>query len=314
MGNKGSSKKISPYVILGLGVMASSTAAIFIRFAEQSSSSLTIAAFRLMFAVILLTPITLVRNRDELLSIHRKQILLMFLSGTLLALHFATWISSLQFTSVASSVVLVTTTPLWVALFSPMFLNERITRVIIIGLLIALLGGVIVGMSDSCTWVNGTLNCPPIGALFAKTEMWGNILAISGALLAAGYLIVGRLVRAVVPLGAYIYVVYGIAAGVLLFIALVTHQKMIGLPWIDYLWFFALAAIPQLLGHTSFNWSLKYLPAAYVSIALLGEPIGSTILAYVILKEAPTLLKIGGAALILSGILVSSINKNDIKK
>ena len=294
------------FAILG-GILAVSTASIFIRFAQQDAPSLVVAAYRLILASLILAPLALTRHRAELRSLNRRELLLGLLSGFFLALHFATWISSLEYTTVASSVVLVTTTPLWVALLSPLILREANGKTVVIGMLLALIGGGFVGISDSCTWQNG-LVCPPLSTFVRGTAFFGDFLALCGAWMAAGYILIGRRLRARMSLIPYIFVVYGMAAIVLLIILGVSRERVFGYLPLTYLWLLLLAIVPQLLGHSTFNWALRYLPASLVSITLLGEPIGSTILAFIILKESPTLLKIAGAVLILAGIYVASVS------
>jgi drug/metabolite transporter (DMT)-like permease len=174
-----------------------------------------------------------------------------------------------------------------------------------VGLLIAMVGGVLVGVSEACEF-NGRLVCEPFGTAFQSRAMTGNGLALIGALCAAGYLLVGRSLRARLSLLAYIFLVYGTAAVVLLVWVFLSGNPLFGYPSQSYLWFAALALIPQLLGHSTFNWSLKYFPAAFVSVTLLAEPVGSIILAYLLLSEVPGLLELAGGVVILSGIYVSS--------
>jgi drug/metabolite transporter (DMT)-like permease len=285
--------------------LAVSTAAIFIRYAQKDVPSLVIAAVRLTIAALILAPVALTHHRDELARLSRRELGLGLLAGFFLSLHFATWISSLEYTSVASSVVLVSTTPLWVALFSPLVLKESISRTTVIGLMLALVGGTVVGLSDTCSWQSG-LVCPPL-AEFAKGQgFWGNFLALAGAWMGAGYLLIGRRLRSRMSLIPYIFVVYGMAAISLIILMLAAGQSPFGYPPITYLWLLLLALVPQLLGHSTFNWALRYLPASFVAVTLLGEPIGSTILAYLILREAPSMLEIIGGVLILAGIYVAS--------
>jgi len=295
--------------ILG-GILAVSTASIFIRFALAYTPPLVISAFRLTIASLVIAPFALSRHREELFSLRRRDLALGLLSGIFLALHFASWISSLQYTTVASSVVLVTTTPLWVALLSPLILKEPITRPVILGMTLALAGGLLVGLSDSCSWHNG-LVCPPLGQFVQGQAFWGDFLALVGAWMAAGYLIIGRRLRGKISLIPYIFVVYGMAAVVLIIVMLASGEPAFGYPPQAYLWMILLALVPQLLGHSTFNWALKYLPASFVSVTLLGEPIGSTILAFIILDEVPTPLKLFGAFLILLGIYLAS--RMDVK-
>jgi drug/metabolite transporter (DMT)-like permease len=282
---------------------------VFIRNAQEYVPSIVIAAYRLALATLVLSPFALARHRTELAGLQRNQSLLALLSGIFLALHFATWISSLEYTSVASSVVLVSTTPLWVALLAPVTLKERISRPIVIGMLLALVGSVIVILSDSCTWRGDGLICPTLSGLLSGRAFLGNILALCGAWMAAGYVIIGRRLRPELSLVGYIFVVYGVAALVLILVMLGVGQQPFGYPPTAYLWLLLLALIPQLLGHSSFNYALGYLPAAFVSISMLGEPIGSTILAYIFLDEKPTIAKIFGAILILAGITIASRNQ-----
>jgi drug/metabolite transporter (DMT)-like permease len=291
---------------LTFGILAVSTAAIFIRYAQEYAPSLVIAAYRLTLAAVLLAPVALTQKRAELGALRRGELVLGLLSGVFLAFHFATWITSLEYTTVASSVVLVTTTPLWVALLSPLTLKEPLTRPVLFGMGLALVGGVIVGVSDACSWGAGGFSCPSLTDTLRGSAFLGDLLALAGAIMAAAYILIGRRLRAKMSLISYIFVVYSMAALVLILLAKAAGQPFTGYPSPAYLWFALLALVPQLLGHSSFNWALRYVSAAYVSITLLGEPIGSTILAYFFLEETPTILKIFGAILILSGIYLAS--------
>ena len=300
--------QISPALAIPIGILAVSTSSIFIRYAQTDGvSSLVIAAWRLSLAALILAPIALLRHHSELRSLDRRGLTLAIFSGIFLAIHFATWISSLEYTSVASSVVLVTTAPLWVAILAPLTIREPVGRSVLVGMGLALIGGTIVGLSDSCS-LNGltSLQCPPLSEFVGGEAFLGDLLALAGALAAAGYLLIGRSLREKMSLIPYIFVVYGIAAVVLVIVMFATGESPIGYEPQTYLWFLLLALIPQLLGHSTFNWALRYLPAAFVSITLLGEPIGSAILAYFILEEVPTALMIFGAILILVGIYIAS--------
>jgi len=299
------SPRVPPFVALTFGILAVSTAAIFIRFAQSEAPSLVIAAYRMGLSALILAPYAWLRHRQELRSLDRRSLALAALSGLFLALHFAAWITSLEYTTVASSVVLVTTTPLWVALLSPFFLKESLTRPVLLGLGLALSGGLVVGLSDACVWQGG-LVCPSLAEMVRGQAFLGDALALFGALMAASYIMIGRSLRMQLSLGAYIFVVYGMAALVLLGLVLWSGQPLGGYSSPTYGWFLLLAVVPQLFGHTVFNWALRYISAAYVSVTLLGEPVGSTILAYFLLQESPTWIKIIGAILILTGISVAS--------
>ncbi|MBN2387903.1 MAG: EamA family transporter [Anaerolineales bacterium] len=288
-----------------LAILAVSTASIFIRFAQMEAPSLVIAAGRLTLASLVLAPFALTRGRSELQHLTRLDLGLALVSGICLALHFATWISSLETTSIASSVVLVSTAPLWVALLSPLLLGERLAPLALVGMALALAGGSIIGISDACRWEGG-LACPPLAEWWGGAAMGGNFLALAGAWTVTGYLIIGRRLRSRMSLVPYIFLVYGIAAVVLVAILLAAGQTPFGYTPMTYLWILLLALVPQLIGHSTYNWALRYLPAALVAIGVLGEPIGSTILGYLIFGESPGWIKVVGGILILAGISLAT--------
>lgn len=304
-------QKSAPLILI-LGVFAVSTAAIFIRFAQSDVPSLTVAAYRLTFASLLIAPFVLRQpdRRAELRALTRRDLVLALLSGAFLALHFATWITSLEKTSVASSVVLVTTTPLWVALISPLALRESVGRGAVMGLLLALFGGIIVGLSDACEWNTAGLQCTGLSALWGGEAFLGNFLALFGAWMAAAYLTIGRRVRARLSLWSYAVLVYGMAAVILMSFAILAGAPLNGFAPQTWLWLLLLALVPQVIGHSAFNWVLAYLPASFVAVTLLGEPIGSSILAYFLLRETPSGLELLGAILILAGIYIVSTQSN----
>jgi drug/metabolite transporter (DMT)-like permease len=296
---------IPPLLGILLAFFAVSTSSIFIRFAQELAPSSVIAAFRLSIASLILLPFTLVKQRTALKNMSRRQVWLALISGTFLAIHFATWITSLEYTTVASSVVLVSMMPLFVALLAPWTVGESLTPMIGIGLGLALVGSVIVGLSDACTWQAG-LQCPPLAEFVRGSAIKGDLLALVGAFAAAGYILIGKKLRSQVPLLVYLNLTYGAAAIVLIVLMLGTGHSPLGYEPEAYFWFLMLALIPQLIAHSTYNWALRYLSAAYVSITVLGEPIGSTILAFLLLGEQPTFLMLIGGALILTGILVAS--------
>lgn len=297
---------LPPILVIIFGILAVSTGSIFVRYAQVYAPSIVIAAYRLGLATLFLAPVVLIKNRAELKGIRGNDRRLAIGSGIFLALHFATWITSLEFTTVVSSVVLVSTAPLWVALLSPITIKEPMTRPILIGMGMAFFGVIVVGISDVCTVQSWGMICPSFNDFIRGDAFIGDLLALTGAWMAAGYLLIGRKLRAGISLVPYIFVVYGIAALVLIIIMIASGQAATGYPPQTYLWFILLALVPQIFGHSSFNWALGYLSAAFVSITLLGEPIGSAVLAYFLLDETPTLLKIIGAILILAGIYIAS--------
>lgn len=277
------------WVVLGCGLVVISFASIWIRWAD--APPISIAAYRLGLAALLLTPLALSARRSQLQALTQSDMRYALLGGVCLALHFIFWISSLEFTSVASSVVLVTTNPIFVALGSHFFLKESVTLSVAVGIASSLVGGLLIGYGDFLAGPNVLL---------------GDGLALLGAVMASAYLLVGRRLRAHTDLLTYIFLVYSAAAIVLLVTALVLRQPLWGFPQETYLWLVLLAIGPQLIGHTSFNWALKHLPASTVAVIILGEPVGSTALAYFLLGEPITPLKAIGGALILLGIYLSS--------
>ncbi len=287
-----------------VAILAVSTASIFIRFAQRDAPSLAIAALRLTFASIVLAPLALTRYRSELAALTRRELWLGLASGLFLGLHFATWITSLEYTTVASSVALVSTGPLWVALLSPLFLNERLSPSAFIGLALALVGGTLIALSGGCTWDHG-ISCANIGQVLAGHGVRGDLLALIGAWAVTGYLIIGRRLRARIDLIPYIFLVYSAAAISLLIVLWIFRVPVLGFAPMTYLWLVLLALLPQLIGHSTYNWALRFLPAAIVAVTTLGEPIGSATLAYFILREQPTIMILVGGALVLTGIYIT---------
>jgi len=280
-------------------VVAVSTASIFIRLAQQAGAqSLAIAMLRLTIAALVLMPFALSRCSGEFRHLSPRDLLTTIVSGAFLGGHFATWILSLEFTSVVSSVVLVTLSPLFVALASALFLREPVNNRMALGMVIAIAGGVLIGVADSGSSAPG------------QNPLLGNALALAGAVCIAPYLIIARALRSKLSLLAYVTLVYGAAAVILCAAVLLTQTSLSSDSGLAYLWIALLALVPQLIGHTSFNWSVRRLPAVYATIPVLGEPVGSTILAVILLGEQVTLLTLGGAALALAGITLMSLKKS----
>ena len=276
------------YSVLAIGVISVSFAAVFIRLAD--APSLVIAAYRLCLAALILAPFAAKLAGKELRRIPGKNLAMMLLAGGFLALHFGLWITSLSYTSVATSVVLVTATPIFVAIASYFLFKERLTNKIVLGIAISIGGSVLIGYGN---WSIGT------------SPLLGAGLALAGALAIAGYLLTGRRLRRTTGLLSYTFVTYSSAAVLLLIVVLASGYSLSGYSGNTYLMFVLLALIPQILGHSSLNWSLKFMPATMVTIAVLGEPIIATTLAFLILNESPTLTEIIGGILILGGILIA---------
>lgn len=286
------------YAVLAVGLVAVSLSAVFIRFAQADGfPSLLIAAARLVLSTLVITPIVLYRYRPHLRQLSRTDFLLVSVSGLFLALHFILWISSLENTSVLISVVLVTTTPLWSALFEALFLSQRLTRMMLIGLFITLCGGMLISLpTEGETLFTGA------------NPLLGSLMALGGAVAVAVYLVIGRKVRAKLPLMPYIWLVYGIAALVALAALAVTQTPITGYPAPGYVWLVAIALVPQLIGHSSFNYALEYLSATFVGLISQIEPVASALFAYILFRETPTLLQIAGSLVILSGVITASRN------
>jgi len=289
-------RSIFPYLILLGGVSIASTAAIMITLAQDAGAPpLTIAAGRIAFAALILTPIAWGRAAGDIRSIGRRDIGLALLSGAFLAVHFASWISSLAYTSVASSTALVTTNPVFVALVSFLFWGERINRRAMFGIVLTLLGSLLIALSDQ-SGGSGT------------NPLLGDLLALIGALCVTGYFLIGRELRRHMAILPYIWLVYSSAAVILLAWMTAVGQSLFGLSPFVYLLLIGLAVGPQLLGHTSFNWSIKYLSATLVTVAILAEPIGSSVLALLLLpnQQLQTLQVLGGL-LLLAGIAMATL-------
>ncbi|MDQ4076433.1 MAG: DMT family transporter [Chloroflexota bacterium] len=278
-----------PALALTIGVAAVSTGAIFVRLAD--APALVIAAYRCGLATLILAPISWMRARDELGELALRDWALALGSGFFLALHFATWISSLDYTTVASSVLLVNTNPIWVGLLTPFLSNDRITRLTAMGIAISVVGGIIIGAGDF-----------RIGG----EALLGDGLALLGAITVTFYFFIGRRLRQSVSLLSYVVLCYGAAAVILLAIVLVMGLPLTGYSSETYLWLLALAIVPQIIGHSSYNWALGWFSASLIAVTLLGEPIGSTILAYFILGESVPLVTVQGGALILLGIYLAA--------
>lgn len=283
----------SPYLVLALGILAVSSAAIIISFARaEGVPAVSIAALRLTFASLVLSPWVIMRAPREWRQLARRDFALAILAGIFLAFHFAFWISSLDYTSVMSSVVFVSTNPLFVGLASVLLLREALTRGTIIGIIVAGIGGALIGFAD-------------LGSVGTES-LFGDALALAGAVAVSGYLLIGRRLRKQLSLIAYIGLVYSTAAIVLLAMAIAMGANLFGYSWLGYLLVVLLAAGPQLIGHTSYNWALKYVSATFVTVTLLAEPIGATLIAIPILDQIPSPEKVIGGALILIGIFFAA--------
>lgn len=276
------------YAVLALGVLAVSFSAIFVRWCE--APALAIAFHRLFFASAFLLFSTRGKVWQAWQTLPLTVAALAVLAGLMLAGHFVTWIASLSHTSVASSTALAATLPIFVALGALFVLRERLRPLLACGLVIAMLGVIVIAMSDGQA---------------GKDSLRGDLLALAGALFGSVYFLIGRRLRQVMATSVYVTLCYSTAALVLLLAAV-----MLGVPLLSYSWqtfglFLLIALVPQIMGHTSFNWALRYLSAPVVSIALLGEPVGASLLAWLLLGEKVAGWVMLGGLITLAGVTLA---------
>ena len=277
-----------PALVLLVGVLAVSSGAIFVRLSD--APSLVTAAWRLTLATLLL-PYALWKARGELRQLSRRELGLGVLAGFFLALHFATWISSLNFTSVANSTVLVNTTPVWVALMTPWLTRDHISRRAWLGIAASVAGGIVIGLGD---FAGGT------------RALLGDGLALAGSLALAAYLLSGRTLRAQLSLPAYLTACYGSATVLLWTCVLVAGLPATGFNAGTWGALLGMALVSQHLGHSSYNWAMKYFSAGFIAVCLLGEPVLGSLLAWWLFGEALTWGKAAGGVLILAGIYLAA--------
>jgi len=284
------------YLGLIISIIAVSFASIFILCCQ--APPLSIAFYRLLFTTLLIFPFILIRKktRDELRTLPRATLLIMLVIGVILATHFSLWITSLKMTSVASSVILVTAHPVLVAPVSFYFLKEKLSRVNALGIAISLAGVAVL--------VIGNYGF----AAFGLDTIEGNILALLGGIAAGLYIIGGRKLRKTVSTMSYAFVVYAVGTITLFFICLALSAPVYNLTITDYEIILLMALISGIFGHTLYNWSLGYIRASVMSVALLGEPIGSSLLAYAIpwIHQEPSLYTVVGGGIILVGIYLTA--------
>ena len=293
---------ILAYISIFAMVASISLAAILIRLALlEDMPPLMIAGARLFVAVVVLTPLTLRRYQSYIRNLSLTELSLATLSGFFLAIHFIAWVTSLQYTTVLVSVVIVTTGPIWVAILEVIFLRVRLSQLVIIGLAIALLGGVFIGipLQSDTTQISGEQDTTLIGAF----------LSWIGAITVSVYMLIGRKLRSNLPVIPYIWLVYTTAMIVIAIALIVTATPVIGYSFDGYLILLMMGLIPQLIGHSSLNYVLEYFPATFVSMFTQLEPIGSAILALIIFAEVPPTQQIIGSAIIIFGVLLASRGK-----
>ncbi len=275
-----------PNIALLVSIVAVSTASILIRM--SGAPPLAIATYRLAFATLILLPFYIRSGgHKRLAASSSRDILTLAAVGVVLAIHFGSWITSLGLTSVASSVLFVHVDPIFVAVVSHFYLGERIGRGTLRGIALAFVGAAAIAFSDA--GVSGS-------------SLFGDLLAMIGAIMLGLYILAGRRLRQSLDLVSYVTPVYASSAITLALASLATGTSLWPYPRSELLLFLAIAIVPMIFGHTVYNWTLKWLSAPLVSISLLGEPVGATILAYLLLDEVPSVLALSGGVLILLGI------------
>jgi drug/metabolite transporter (DMT)-like permease len=284
-----------PVAALGVAVVAVSTSAVLVRWSD--APAVVLAFYRVLLTTALVTPFLFTQYAGGGLgTLERRDLLVAAATGAALAVHFAAYFESLAWTSVAASVTLVQSQPVFVALGAALVLGERVGSRKVAG--IALAVGGMVAMSAG-EFLGGA-------AIGGARPLYGNALAVLGALMAAAYVLVGRSLRQRVALVPYVLVVYAACTATLLVVALVQGLPLTGYGAREWLLFLGLAVGPGLFGHTVVNWALEHVESSVVSVSLLGEPVGATLLAAVLLPEVPGLATVFGGAVVLAGIYVTA--------
>jgi drug/metabolite transporter (DMT)-like permease len=281
-------------VALGVAVAAVSTSAVLVRW--STAPAVVLAFYRVLLTTLLVAPFLLTRYRGEFAAFRRRDWAVALATGAALAVHFAAYFESLAWTSVAASVTLVQSQPVFVAIGATLVLDEFVGPRRAAGILVALAGMAAMSAGDLLAGL----------AVRGPRPLYGNAIAVLGAVMAAIYVLVGRSLRQRVALVPYVVVVYAACALTLLAVAVARGLPLSGYGRGEWLIFLALAVGPGLFGHTVVNWALEHVESAVVSVALLGEPVGATVLALVVLAEVPGPTTLVGASLVLVGIYVTT--------
>ncbi|MBV0900886.1 DMT family transporter [Haloarcula salina] len=284
-----SEPRVDPRLALAVAVLAVSTSAILVRWSDAAAS---VAAFyRVLLTTAMLAPLALGRHRSAFAGLSRRDVLAAGATGVALAVHFAAWFESLAWTSVAASVTLVQCQPLFVAVGAWALLDERVTRGTTAGILVAVGGIAVMSVGELLG-----------GGAVGPRPLYGNALALVGGVMAAGYVLAGRSLRQRFPLIPYVTVVYAVSAACLLAFVVASGHPVTGYPPREWALFLAMAVGPGVLGHTILNWALAHVESSMVSVSLLGEPVGSALLALVLLAEIPGWSTLTGGVVVLAGI------------
>ncbi len=277
-------------IIIILGVLGVSFSAIFVRFSD--APSIVMVFYRMFFASMVLIPIALLKKREELFSINKKQLILCVISGILLGLHFLSYFESLQHTSVANAVVLVDTEVFFVALAIIFIFKQSISKAAWIAIIITFIGSIVIALAGISGYTN---------------PMFGNTLALLGAIFMTGYTLIGSRVRKNVSTTVYTALVYGTSAITIFILSLFMNVSLVGYRPINIGMGFCLALFCTLLGHSVFNWGLKYESASYISAVKLLEPVFATIISIFLFSEIPSMQVVIGGLLVLFGIYLYSV-------
>ncbi|WP_203249238.1 DMT family transporter [Sporosarcina beigongshangi] len=288
---------IHPYIPIIIGVISVALSAIFVKLATADAG--VIAFYRMLFSVLLMLPIFLIKYRKEILTLGKKDWIFSTIAGVFLAFHFILWFESLNYTSVASSTVLVTLQPIFAFIGTYFFFKEKLSFKTILSAIIAIAGSVIISWGDFA---------------LSGTAFYGDMLALAGCALITAYLLFGQDVRKRLSLITYTFVVYSISTLTLFFYVLIKGESFGPYSNTDWFWFFMLALIPNLLGHTMFNWAIKWVSTNVISIAILFEPVGAAILAFYIFNETLTTSQIIGGVVVIAGILLFVIDGNKLRE
>lgn len=280
-----------PLIMVVVGVIGISMSAIFVKFSAAPSA--VTAAYRLLWTLLLMTPVTFGNRkiRQELFQVRRKKLLLSCFSGVLLAIHFTLWFESLHHTSVASSTTIVCTEVIWVSLGYAFFLKGRISLRAVLSIVVTLLGSVLIAFADSNA---------------GGAHLYGDVLALMAAIAVAGYVLLGRVVRETVSTTVYTYLVYASCGAMLLVFCMLQGSNLFDYGLSGAIVGFLLAVFSTLLGHSIFSWCLKYFSPSFVSASKLCEPVVAAILAGFLFGERPTALQLAGGVFILGGVLYYS--------
>lgn len=284
---------VSPTVALVVAILGVSSSAILVRWSGASST--VIAFYRVLFTLAAVAPIAVHHHREAFSRISGRDWVAAVAAGIALAIHFVAFFESLSLTTIAASVTLVQTQPLFVAIGAVLLLDERVDRRVVAGIAIALVGAVIMSLAE-----------PGAALPTGGDATLGNLLAIGGGVMAACYLLAGRSLRQRVPIFPYVTVVYAACVGTLFPVVLLSDAPVVAYPPREWLLFLAMAAGPGLMGHTVLNWALEHVQSTVVSVSLLGEPVGATLLGIVLLAEVPTEVTVVGGLVVLGGIYVTA--------